>query len=178
MKWDRPDAVAIPIGSNITARPFTPAQRSAHRQTRGYEPDDLVIGYFGFLNRSKGGLTLIRTLHALVQSGFPARLLMIGDRVGASDPTNHAYLQEVETLAQTLGVADHIQWTGFLPDAEVSLALTACDVMLLPFTDGASLRRGSLMAALAQGCPIVTTTPAEGHDRTGGWPGSALRPRG
>lgn len=162
VKWDRPDAVAIPIGSNIAPRPFTPTQRSAHRQARGYGPDDLVIGYFGFLNRSKGGLTLIRTLHELVQSGFPARLLMIGDRVGASDPTNYAYLREVETLAQSLGVADRIQWTGFLPDAEVSLALTACDVMLLPFTDGASLRRGSLMAALAQGCPIVTTIPEEG----------------
>ncbi|MBP8108978.1 MAG: glycosyltransferase family 4 protein, partial [Caldilineaceae bacterium] len=162
VELERSDAVSIPIGSNIPARTVTPAQRTARRQARGYSPQDLVIGYFGFLNRSKGGLTLIRTLHILRQSGLPARLLMIGDRVGASDPTNHAYLQEVETLAQTLGVVDHMQWTGFLPDAEVSADLAACDVMLLPFTDGASLRRGSLMAALAQGCPIVTTTLAEG----------------
>ena len=156
---ERSDAVAIPIGSNIAALPFTGEQREARRQLRGYGPTDLVVGYFGFLNRSKGGLTLLHTLHALAKSGSPTRLLMIGDRVGASDPTNFAYLQEVEALARTLGVADQIQWTGFQPDAEVSADLAACDVILLPYTDGASLRRGSLMAALAQGCPIVTTTP-------------------
>lgn len=161
----REDVLTIPIGSNIPARTVTPGERMDYRRAKGYGDKDLVVGYFGFLNRSKGGLALIRTLHALRQSGHPARLLMIGDRVGASDPTNHAYLQEVETLAQSLGVADHIQWTGFLPDSEVSLALTACDVMLLPFTDGASLRRGSLMAALAHGCPIVTTTTP--YDLTG-----------
>ena len=155
----RDDVITIPIGSNIPAQSISSAERMAHRQGLGYAAQDLVIGYFGFLNRSKGGLMLIRTLHALIQSGLPAQLLMIGDRVGASDPTNHAYLQEVEALAQNLGVADRIQWTGFLPDSAVSLALTACDLMLLPFTDGASLRRGSLMAALAHGCPIVTTIP-------------------
>ena len=34
-----------------------------------------------------------------------------------------------------------------------------CDVLLMPYLDGASLRRGTLMAGLANGCAIVTTTP-------------------
>lgn len=161
VKFDRPDAVAIPIGSNISARTFSPAERAARRHLRGYGADETVVGYFGFLNRSKGGLSLIRTLAQLVGGGTPAKLLMIGEQVGASDPTNHAYLQEVEALAQELGVADRMQWTGFQPDAEVSADLDACDVILLPYTDGASLRRGSLMAALAQGCAIVTTSPQD-----------------
>jgi glycosyltransferase involved in cell wall biosynthesis len=33
------------------------------------------------------------------------------------------------------------------------------DVLVMPYADGASLRRGTLMAGLANGCAIVTTIP-------------------
>ena len=52
-----------------------------------------------------------------------------------------------------------MQWTGLQSDADVAAALNSCDVLLMPYTDGASLRRGTLMAGLANGCAIVTTTP-------------------
>lgn len=149
----------IPIGSNIQVHASTPAVRAAGRAARGYSEQSLVIGYFGFLNRSKGGLTLVRTLAELVQQGHDARLLMIGEKVGASDPTNDAYLQEVEALVQQLGLMDRVQWTGHLADAAVSDVLHLVDVLLMPYVDGASLRRGTLMAGLAHGCAIVTTTP-------------------
>lgn len=152
-------AVNIPIGSNIAGRLLSPAERQQRRQQRGYTDADLVIGYFGFLNHSKGGLTLVETLAQLVQSGCNARLLMIGERVGASDPTNFAYLQAVEKLVAARGLAARVQWTGHQAAAEVSADLGACDLLLLPYVDGASLRRGTLLAALAHGCAIVTTTP-------------------
>ena len=88
-------------------------------------------------------------------------LLMIGERVGASDPTNYAYLQEVERMIAEMGLANHIQWTGHQADAEVGADLNACDVLFMPYEDGASLRRGTLMAGLANGCAIVTTTPQQ-----------------
>ena len=149
----------IPIGSNIQVHEATPAARATGRTQRGYRDQSLLLGYFGFLNRSKGGLTLVRTLHELVGQGYDAHLLMIGEKVGASDPTNYAYLQEVEALIQQLGLAARVQWTGHLSDAAVSHALHLVDVLLMPYVDGASLRRGTLMAGLAHGCAIVTTTP-------------------
>lgn len=149
----------IPIGSNIAVNDLAPNERQAERVRRGYGAEALVIGYFGFLNRSKGGLTLVRTLHELVQQGHDAHLLMIGERVGASDPTNHAYLQEVEALLATLGLRERVQWTGRLDDAGVSAALHLADLLFMPYNDGASLRRGTLMAGLAHGCALVTTTP-------------------
>jgi len=149
----------IPIGSNISDVDLTPAERSAVRQTYGYGDEEIVLAYFGFLNRSKGGATLIRTLQRLAEDHDNIRLLMIGERVGASDPTNFAYLQEVETLIDDLGVAARVQWTGRLGDKDVAAALNACDILLMPYEDGASLRRGTLMAGLANGCAIVTTTP-------------------
>ncbi|MEZ4865284.1 MAG: glycosyltransferase family 4 protein [Caldilineaceae bacterium] len=149
----------IPIGSNI-ALPKTPlVAPSVLRARLGYAPTALLIGYFGFLNRSKGGLTLIHTLHRLVERGHDAHLRMIGERVGASDPTNFSYLQEVEALIAAYGLTDRVRWTGHLDDAAVSENLLACDLLLLPYVDGASLRRGTLMAGLAHGCAIVTTTP-------------------
>jgi len=154
------DAVNIPIGSNIQGRVLSPTEWSSRRRSYGYRDDDLVLAYFGFLNRSKGGLTLVRTLHRLAQSHSNVYLLMIGEQVGASDVTNFAYLQEVQALIRKLGLERRVQWTGNQPDNEVAADLNACDVLLMPYADGASLRRGTLMAGLANGCAIVTTTPA------------------
>ena len=51
----------IPIGSDIESRRFTAEERSLRRAARGYGSEQLVLGYFGFLNASKGGLTLVET---------------------------------------------------------------------------------------------------------------------
>jgi len=50
-----------------------------------------------------------------------------------------------------------VQWTGFTASDEVSANLLAADCAVLPYREGASLRHGSLMAALAHGLPIVST---------------------
>ncbi|MCB0189724.1 MAG: glycosyltransferase family 4 protein, partial [Caldilineaceae bacterium] len=152
-------AVKIPIGSNIAPAQPSPAARQSRRAQRGYRDEQLVLGYFGFLNRSKGGLTLIETLDRLLQRGYDAHLLMIGERVGASDATNDHYLHEVEAEIAERGLMTRVRWTDHQPDAEVSADLAAIDVLLMPYLDGASLRRGTLMAGLAHGCAIVTTTP-------------------
>jgi len=154
-----PNLHSIPIGSNIHGLQLDDVERIARRQLRGYNEADRVLAYFGFLNRSKGGTTLIRALRLLVDQYPTAQLLMIGERVGASDPTNYAYLQEVEQLIDDLGLTNHVQWTGHQTDAEVGADLNACDVLVMPYVDGASLRRGTLMAGLANGCAVVTTTP-------------------
>lgn len=149
----------IPIGSNIQGQSLSPARRRERRAQLGYGEADLVVGYFGFLNRSKGGLILVETLAGLVKAGLPAHLLMIGEEVGASDPTNYAYLQEVKAQIASLGLTQRVQWTGRLPDEAVGEALNCVDVLLMPYLDGLSLRRGTLMAGLANGCAIVTTHP-------------------
>ena len=157
-RWARPPEL-IPIGSNI--HPSLPADydRQQQRARWGFTPADTVLCYFGFLNESKGGETLIRVLDRLVRGGHNCRLLMIGGKLGASDPTNAAYAQSVDGLIDSLGLAGRIRWTGFTTSEEVSANLMAADICLLPYRDGASFRRGSFMAALAHGRPIVSTIP-------------------
>ena len=151
--------VRIPIGSNIHALAISARERAACRRRLGYGPDDLVLAYFGFLNQSKGGLTLIRTLERVRRESPHAHLLMIGERMGSKAATNYVYIQEVEALIASSGLTPYVQWTGRLDESDVSRALTIADVLLMPYEDGASLRRGTLMAGLNHGCAIVTTHP-------------------
>jgi glycosyltransferase involved in cell wall biosynthesis len=156
---------AIPIGSNIRCEVMHGYDREAQRARWGAGPGTWLLAYFGFLNESKGGETLVQTLAELVGRRAPARLLMVGGKVGSSDPTNAAYLQKVERQIGDLGLGDRVQWTGFTSSEEVTANLLAADCAVLPYREGASLRHGSLMAALAHGLPIVSTAltgcPAE-----------------
>jgi glycosyltransferase involved in cell wall biosynthesis len=152
----------IPIGSNIPVQLPAGYDRTAWRARYGIASDDFLLAYFGFLNASKGGETLICALHKLAierPAGINPHLLMVGGQVGSSDPTNRAYLHRVESLTERLGLGPRVQWTGFTPSEEVSANLRAADVCVLPYRDGASFRRGSFMAALAHGLPIVSTQP-------------------
>ncbi|MEN6478097.1 MAG: glycosyltransferase family 4 protein [Anaerolineales bacterium] len=151
----------IPIGSNIT--PVLPADydRETWRRRWGVGTGAMLLCYFGFLNESKGAEELMVALRRVLDRGIPAHLMMIGGTVGASDPTNRAYLERVQERIASLGLRDDVFWTGYMPAEDVSAALVSSDACVLPFRDGASFRRGSLMAALVHGLPVVSTTPRE-----------------
>jgi len=143
----------IPIGSNISTTPPRDYHRAAWRAQLGIADNEALLCYFGFLNESKGGETLIRALAQIPR----AKLLMIGGQTGASDPTNAAYLARVKKEIRDLKLEDRVMWTDYTPPEIVTANFFAADICVLPYRDGASYRRGTLMAALAHGCAIVTT---------------------
>ncbi len=149
----------IPIGSNIDAQVVAPIERDSLRASLGVQADQILLCYFGFLNASKGGETLVRVLEKVIRAGYNARLLMLGGEVGTSDPTNLAYAQKVKTLLNELNLSERVVWSGYRPADEVTALWRASDIAVLPYADGASLRRGTLIAALAHAMPIVSTTP-------------------
>lgn len=159
MERSLPPTRLIPIGSNIAQQPPAGYNRAAWRAAHGIYPNDMLVGFFGFLNRGKGVETLIEALGQLVTGGLPAHLLFIGGRTGSSDSTNARYADEIDARIKEAGLSTHVQRTGFTTPAEVSAALLAVDVCALPYRGGASLRHGTLHAALAHGNAIVTTTP-------------------
>jgi len=149
----------VPIGSNLACSPPAGYDRTAWRERWGIGEDTLVLCYFGFLNASKGGEELVAALDALCATGRDARLLMMGGVVGASDPTNRTYLDLVRSLIRERDLENRVLWTGYLKPEEVSGCFGAADICVLPYRDGASFRRGSFLAALTHGMPIVTTRP-------------------
>lgn len=147
----------IPIGSNITTFTPAPGQIAAARDELGLAEGDCLLGYFGFLNESKGADTLLQTV---AQLDARHHLVFIGGQTGSSDPNNQAFLVSLQQIITDLGLEKRVHWTGFVPDKQVSTFLHAADVMVMPYRDGVSLRRGTLMAVLAHGRSLITTTPS------------------
>src|SRR5258708_3711430 len=155
----------IPIGSNVSASLPPGFDRDAWRKQLNIPVGSTLVGYFGFMNASKGVDTLLHALGILAKQNANVYGLLIGGRTGSSDPTNVPYAEEMDRLIVELGLQGRVRWTGFVEGAAVSANLSACDIVALPYNDGVSLRRGSFMAAITHGCAIITTAPQD--DRPG-----------
>lgn len=156
----RPPAVAhIPLGNQLDTPPPSDFDRGAWRARLGIPANAALVGHFGFVNRSKAIDALMGAVAQLTGEGRDLYVLMIGDPLGTSDPTNADYLAEVRRLADALGVSGRIHWTGRCPPEAVAAWLRCLDVAVLPYRDGVSLRRTSIIAAWSNGVPVVTTAP-------------------
>lgn len=145
----------IPIGSNIPAAHVNHLEIAENRKKLGLADGQILLGYFGFLNPSKGASDLINLMEQLDER---FHLAFIGGETGASDTFNNSYyLDSVRKEITEKGLEDRIHWTGFVSEKRVSAWLKTADMMVLPYQDGVSTRRGSLMAALSHGRPIVST---------------------
>lgn len=154
-----PRLMHIPLGSNVEAQPPADFNRTAWRASYGADDSTLLLAYFGFLNNSKGGEELIKALALLRLRDINAHLLLIGGELGDADPTNADYAQKIQALIDSLGLAGAVHRTGYVTGAQVSANLLAADAVVMPYRDGISFRRTTLIAALRHGCPVVSTEP-------------------
>jgi glycosyltransferase involved in cell wall biosynthesis len=155
--WRNSHNVAqIPIGSNITRHPVPSADIAALRQR--LPANGHLLAFFGFLHPDKGPEELVA---ALAQLDPAVHLVFVGGQTGSSDPTIVASLAQLRAQIASLHLEQRVHWTGFVEDAQVSAWLESADLVVLPYRDGVSLRRGTLMAALAHGCALVTTESAD-----------------
>ncbi len=134
----------LPVPSNIP-RVENPERVEALRRQLSPEGQSLVGSF--------GANAPIRPILAgalrQVLGGHPDRLALILGRDGPSFQRSLA-LREPD-LAATLVTP------GLLSAEETSLHIQACDLMLQPYPEGVSTRRGTMMAAMAHGSAIVTT---------------------
>ena len=71
----------------------------------------------------------------------------------------------LEDAARRHGVEQHVVFTGYLPEDDVSRLLRAADAAVFPFDAGVTAKSGSLLAALAHGVPTIATSPPGVLDR-------------
>ena len=145
----------IPIGANIPAP--TMRREEAYkglRESLGLSADTPVLGTFGFPAPGKGFETLIQALGLLNGS---ARVHLVC--VGETRTEDRMYKAALEGMASRTGVQPFIHWLGDLPEQEAANVLSGTDAYVVPYDEGASLRRGTLMAGFRAGVPVITTTP-------------------
>lgn len=157
LRWTDNPVRQIPIGSNIDNYTPNHIEIEEARLLLSLGEDDFLLGYFGFLNETKGADTLVDALSRLDER---YHLVFIGGQTGASDPDNNqSFLRQLREKIDRAGLSGRVHWTGFVPAERVSTFLVAADLMVMPYQDGVSPRRGTLMAVLAHGRPLITTHP-------------------
>jgi glycosyltransferase involved in cell wall biosynthesis len=153
----------------LVTRPagFDTAARAQARQRLGAADGTCLLAFFGFVYPNKGVETLLDALGLLVRAGRPVRLVMAGGGRAASGSGGlelSSYEATLAARAQALGLSSHVVWAeGYADGADsVALDLLAADIAVLPFDDGAELRRSSIAVVAELGLPLVTTAPT--HD--------------
>jgi len=145
----------IPIGSNLPDIP--PIDVDAERKRIGLsEETKLAIGFFGFLTEDKGIDILLRALTDLPHAS-QASLVIIGGGLSETDLANRQYYEWITRRFEQCRIP--VIQTGHLPPNQAAAALRAMDLVVLPFRNGASLRRGTLIAAIRAGATVLTTDP-------------------
>lgn len=155
----------IPIGSNIMSEAAPGRSAVRWREELSLSDSATLIGHFGFVQADKGINYLIDAMAELRGNGHDLRLLLIGGQRNAINADQgESYIGILQERISEYGLSGVLRWTGFLPEADVAACLRAVDIVALPYLDGASYRRGSLMAAINYGCAIVTTQPMVKHE--------------
>lgn len=135
--WSRGRSHVIPIGSNI---PRVMAQKS---------PDMDEVCYFGLIRPGKGleAFLVLAQLAADVAPQLRFRVL------GAIPLGQRAYCEQMRQAAAGL---PRLVWDLDRTDEEVAQRLAETGFLYLHYPDGASERRGTLLAALGNGAVVIT----------------------
>lgn len=137
----------MPIPSTI---PRVEDDEAVETIRRRYATDEskLIIGHFGtYGERAKDDLAPI--LAELLKRRRDLLALCIGARGDSF---------AAELICEHPEFQGRVFAPGLLSREAVSLHLQACDLAIQPYPDGASSRRTSLMAPLANGVPVITTS--------------------
>ena len=120
-----------------------PSHRLATREELGISLDEVVVGSVVRLADGKGLVDLMRAF-ALLSSGTPRRLLLVGD--GPLRP-------DLENLADSLGIADRVIFAGHQVDPD--RFFRTMDIFVLAVPQGSMSI--ALLEAMARGVTSVIT---------------------
>ncbi|MEO8076549.1 MAG: glycosyltransferase [Acidobacteriota bacterium] len=150
--WNSSDTTLVvsPVPSTIagTAAPTEIARWRA--RLLGGARDAVVVGHFGTFGDHLAG-QLEPVIKVLLYTHAPARFICMGRG-------SEAFVAGFNIRHPSL--APRMDATGPIPSSELAAALRACDLVVQPYPDGVTTRRTTVMAALANEVPTVSTDGA------------------
>jgi glycosyltransferase involved in cell wall biosynthesis len=135
----------VPVPSNI---PVVENAAAAARWKKAWTgTSELLVGHFA--NYSAYSVERLTKVMPAVLEENGLSFVLLG--------ANSSELRR-RVLDKNRHLAARVHASGPLPPGDLSSAIAACDLMVQPYVDGVSTRRGSTTALLAHGRAIVTTT--------------------
>lgn len=169
----RAQGVIVPAEAEFQAlRPFCQARQPIYVVYPGpsFEPSATMqetepqfssplFLFFGFLNRSKNIPLLIQVLHHYQKAGFPDPFLLF-TATSREHPDAQKFLQWLKKEKLYEPDSEKMKVHFQYDENELSRLFWNGAVALLPFVDGVSPRRTSLLTLLAHGVVVLSTPPA------------------
>ena len=138
----------IPNGIDLSEYGDLPPKGSFKRKF-DIPRDNEVILYLGRIHKIKGIDFLVKAYASLIRN------MKCNDAVLVIAGPDDGYLNEVRSLASSLGVSASVLFTGFISSEDKLGALVDADLFVTPSFYGFPI---TFLEACATGTPIITTT--------------------
>lgn len=146
----------VPIPQNMQRPTVLPQTGISKQLADARAAGRFVVGHFGSIYPKKQSAVILDVAAELKRRGVPVLVAFIGDFVGGGADARPPFKRRIAEL----DLADDVVITGFIDtDADVFAALSAVDVFAYLFAEGLTSRRGSVLACLASGRPVVVNAP-------------------
>ena len=119
------------------------------REQLSLSQSDKVILFFGFIREYKGLKHLIRAMPKIASTSSECKLLIVGDYFEGNK-------QVYTDLIESTGVSENIKvYDGYIPDDEVGIYFSACDLVVLPYES--ATQSGIVQIAYGFNKPVIAT---------------------
>jgi glycosyltransferase involved in cell wall biosynthesis len=137
----------LPVPSNLPTQPPASAVEAAWASLRT-GPENVLLGHLG----TYGDLIV-----GMLEEVLPELLRRDARRLAVLAGRGSTRFAE-QLTHRSPELTGRVRALGGRPGEELAATLKACDVLLQPYPDGLSTRRGSAMAGLGLGVPLVSNT--------------------
>lgn len=137
------------IGSNIFVKEY---------KTNMAINQEFNISYFGFIYPNKGFEDILRIWDKINKKYTEKNIkfTIIGD-FNEKNNRFKEYHEELYSHIKSYGLENKIHITGYMSSEAVSEQIALTDLAILLYKDGLTLRRGSFIAYIKHGIPVITS---------------------
>jgi glycosyltransferase involved in cell wall biosynthesis len=156
--WTAKKSVLAPLPPNIEAPAGTTDSSLRQQLAAARQGGRLVIGHFGSIYPGKQPNALLDICARLRARGLKPLLVYVGSFIRGLDGVE----KDFYARAAKLGIADDVIVSGYIAsDDEVFGIFSEIDAFCYALEEGITARRGSILACVQSGRPVVVTSAAE-----------------